>query len=149
MHCLSTVIKKCVGPAGLVGSSSTSENANVGCVTGFAFARPANRWGLAGPDGCGRTRNVGTRELLSWIVASVRVGSLSPSGPVLTSKVTKGAVTPGGGGLTMRGRKCRSGWRVCPPRPVSRTDRHAVKSHDLQRPRYAVIEQPHIIEAVG
>ena len=106
MHCLSTVIKKCVGPAGLVGSSSTSENANVGCVTGFAFARPANRWGLAGPDGCGRTRNVGTRELLNWIVASVRVGSFSPSGPVLTFKVTKGAVTPGGGGLTMRGRKC-------------------------------------------
>jgi hypothetical protein len=95
-----------VGPAGLVGSCSTSENANVGCVAGLAFARPANRWGLAGPDGCGRTRNVGTRALLSWIVASVRVGSLSPSGPVLTFKVTKGAVTPP---ATIWSRSIRSG----------------------------------------
>src|SRR4051812_803960 len=97
----STVMKKFVGLAGLVGSEMTSEKYSLRCVVGLAAASPANLVPVKGPVADSIVGSDGPFVAFCRM-ATVLSGSLSPAGPVSTLRVFNTALlTAADGPVTM------------------------------------------------
>src|SRR3569833_1362234 len=113
----STVMKKSGSLSGLLGSEACSEKYSVLAAVTLAVDSPAKRlparaFAAFAARGASVTGSGGA-VVLVWILASGRVGSMSPSGPVSTFNVWNTAfLTVAEGAVTMNSARPAVGMRM-------------------------------------